>query len=248
MKIPKKPGSFTWSRLRFYLATSVGLLILGISVIVFSYSSDLQAVSLFTAGSLMILFKANYRRWPRRFLRRKRVDPVAEALKSLADDYVVFSDIVLPDSKGSVDYLLIGSNGVFAIEIKNYSGSVKCEEDEWFVNGRRVRSLSKQAKRNSIAVRGCIAKVFSASPTGIPYIVPLLVFVSPTKRLKLFKPAVPVVRLGELVAFIRERETKQPITPEEKASMVQHLQLLQRNFAYLSDASATEAEPLDKAG
>ena len=195
-----------------------------------------------------MVFKASFRRWARWLRGRKGTCAVAEALKSLPDNYIVLNDIVLPDSKGNVDYLLIGPNGIFSIEIKNYSGFVKCEEDEWFINGRRIRSLSKQAKRNGIAMRGCIAQSFAGSQTGIPYVAPLLVFVGSRTKLKLFKPTVPVLKLGELVEFIRHRETKRFITQDEKRALVPPLQLLQRNFAYLSDPPATEADPLDKAG
>ena len=110
------------------------------------------------------------------------------------------------------------------------------------------RELANAEQRNAIAVRGCIAQSFTGSQTGIPYVAPLLVFVGSRTKLKLFKPAVPVLRLGELVEFIRHRETKRSITQDEKRALVPHLQLLQRNFAYLSDLSATEAETLDKAG
>jgi len=210
-------------------------------------NSDAQAVDVLVAAGLVILFKSSYRRWIRRFFGRRKEDPVAEALKALGDDYIVFNDIVLPDSKGNVDYLIIGTNGVFAVEIKSYSGVVKCEADEWFVGGKPVRSLSNQAKRNSITVRGGLAKLFSDSPAGLPAIVPLLVFLGSRRKLKLFKPTLAVLGLEELVDFIRSRESERPITPDETHAMVHHLQLLQRNFAYLSDESAVEAEPLDRA-
>jgi hypothetical protein len=116
------------------------------------------------------------------------------------------------------------------------------------VNGHRIRSLSKQAKRNSMAVRGCIASVFMGPQRKIPNIVPLLVFVSSHTRLKLFKPTVYVLKLNDLVEFIRDRETKQVIADDEKRAMVHYLQLLQRNFAEISDWSATVEDGLTKAG
>ena len=57
----------------------------------------------------------------------------------------------MPDGRGNVDHLVMGPNGLFAIETKNYSTFVKCSGDDWFVNGKKIRSLSKQAKRNAIA-------------------------------------------------------------------------------------------------
>lgn len=226
---------------------SLSELLLNTSVFSFFQNSDAQAADVLVAAGLVILLKSSYRRWLRRFLGRRKEDPVAETLKALGDDYIVFNDIVLPDSKGNADYLLIGTNGIFAVEIKSYADVVKCEEDEWFIGRKPVRSLSNQAKRNSIALRGCLAQLFSDSPKGLPSIVPLLVFLGSRRKLKLFKPTLAVLRLDELVAFIHSRESQRPITPDEKHAMVHHLQLLQRNFAYLSDESAPEAEPLDRA-
>ena len=248
MIILRSSRKLSHRRGRFYFATSLGLLVIVMPTIVVSDSFGLQALSFFGAATSLIVFKASFRRWARWLLGRKVTCAVAETLKSLPDDYVVLNDIVLPDSKGNVDYLLIGSNGIFSIETKNYSGFVRCEEDEWFINGRRIRSLSKQAKRNGIAVRGCIAQLFTGSQTDIPYVAPLLVFVGSRAKLKLFKPTVPVLRLGELVEFICHRETKRSITQDEKSALVPSLQMLQRNFAYLSDPLATEVEPLDKTG
>lgn len=231
-----------------YLWTSFGLLALAITAIAISHSFRQTVFGFFAVAVIVIFFKASVRRWACWFLGRKGESAVTETLKSLADDYVVLNDIVLPESKGNVDHVLIGPNGVFVIETKNYSGFVKCEEDEWFVNGHGVRSLSKQAKRNSMAVRGCIASLFPGPQSKVPYIVPLLVFVSSRPRLKLFKPTVCVLKLNELVKFIRDRETQRVITDDEKRAMVRHLQLPQRNFAETSDWSATVEDRLPKAG
>jgi Nuclease-related domain len=248
MMVLRKGGRFADSRIRFYLWTSVGLLVLAVTAFAISHSFRQPAFGFFAVAAIVILFKASVRRWARWFLGRKGESAVTETLKSLPDDYVVLNDIVLPDRKGNVDHVLIGPNGVFVIETKNYSGFVRCEEDEWFMNGHRIRSLTKQAKRNSMAVRGYIASLFPGPQSKVPYIVPLLVFVSSHTRLELFKPTVCVLKVNELVEFIRDRETKRVITDDEKRAMVHHLQLLQRNFAETSDWSATVEDGLPKAG
>jgi len=181
MRVLRKGGQFADSRIRFYLWESFGLLVLAITALALSHSFRQPAVGFFAVAAIVILFKASIRRWVRWFLGRKGESAVTETLKSLPDDYVVLNDIVLPDRKGNVDHMLIGPNGVFVIETKNYSASVRCEEDEWFVNGHRIRSLSKQAKRNSLAVRGCIASLFPGPQSKVPYIVLLLVFVNPVQ-------------------------------------------------------------------
>jgi hypothetical protein len=243
----RKSGEFADSRIRFYLWASLGLFALAISAFAASNSFRLPAIGFFMAAMLLTLFKASIRRWSRWSLGRNGESKVTEALKSLPDEYIVLNDIVLPDRKGNVDHLLVGPNGVFVIETKNYLGFVKCEEEQWCVNGHRIRSLSKQVKRSSMAVRGCIASLFIGPQTRVPYVVPLLVFVSPHTRLKLFKPTVCVLKLNELVEFIRNRETTRAITEDEKRAMVHYLQLLQRNFAETSDWSATVEEAFHKA-
>jgi hypothetical protein len=173
MMVLRKGGQFADSRIRFYLWASFALFVLAIAAFAVSHRFRQPAFGFFAVAAIVILFRASFRRWTRWFLGRKGESRVIETLKSLPDDYVVLNDIVLPDSKGNVDHVLIGSNGVFVIETKNYSGFVRCEEEQWFVNGHRIRSLSKQAKRNSMAVRGCIASVFTGPQSKIPYIVPL---------------------------------------------------------------------------
>jgi hypothetical protein len=242
-----KGGQFTNGRMRFYLWTSLGLLALAIATSVLSQRFGRPTLGFFAVAALVILFKTSVRSWQRWFLGRKGESRVTEILKTLPDDYVILNDIVVPDRKGNVDHVLIGPNGVFVIETKNYSGFVKCAEDQWYVNGRPIRSLSKQAKRNSMAVRGCIASLFAQPQNKIPYVVPVLVFVGSRIKLKLFKPAVGVVRLNELVAFIRDWKSGRVITADEQQAMVHHLQLLQRNFADVPDWSATVEENLSKA-
>jgi Nuclease-related domain len=244
MRLLRRGGQFTDGRIRFYLFMSLGLFVLVLMIWAFSLHFQASQTGFFAIAFVLVLFKASFRHWQRWFLGKKGESKVTQTLKSLPDDYVVLNDLVLPGNKGNVDHLLIGPNGVFAIETKNYSGFVKCEEEQWFVNGHRIRSLSKQARRNSMAVRGCIGSLFTGPQTRIPCVAPLLVFVNSRARLKLFKPAVSVLRLGELVEFIRDYETKPPITPDEKRAIVHHLQSLQPTFRELADHGAIANDDL----
>jgi hypothetical protein len=244
MRVLRKGGQFTAGRIRFYLSSSVGFFVLTLLVAAVFLHFQLPQVGLFAVAALFILFKVGFRHWERWFLGKRGESKVTEALKSLPGDYVVLNDVVLPDSKGNVDHVLIGPNGVFAIETKNYSGHVKCEEERWFVNGQDIRSLSKQAKRNSMAVRSSIGSLFASSPASVPYVVPLLVFVSSRAKLKLFKPTLAVLKLAELVAFVRDCDTKRPITPDERRAILYHLQSLQPTFRELADHGAIANDDL----
>lgn len=118
---------------------------------------------------------------------------------------------MLPDGRGNVDHLVMGPNGLFAIETKNYSTIVKCSGDDWFVNGKKIRSLSKQAKRNAIAA--------------------LLVFVNGNGRFSIKNPTVPVLRSSELAEFIAWYNSARPpsiTSPKLRRAIVHHLHLLQQ--------------------
>jgi hypothetical protein len=227
MSVLRCSGQFTDSRIRLYLLISIGLLILAVSVYGVSRGFHHPALGFDALAALLILFIASLRHWARWFLGKIGDSKVSETLKTLPEDYVVLNDVMLPDSKSHVDHVLVGSNGVFAIEIKNYSKQVKCEKDQWFVNGHSIRSLSKEAKRNALAVRSSMSSLFGRSQTSIPYVVPLLVFVRSRAKLELFEPTLSVLRLCELLDFLRDYEGKRPITADDKRAIVHHLQSLQ---------------------
>src|SRR5262245_9276374 len=142
---------------------------------------------------------------------------------------------MLPDGKGNVDHLAIGPSGLFVIETKNYSGNVKCDRDDWFVNGQKIRSLSRQAKRNAMAIRASLEKVFVEQQSRIPFVNALIVFTSRRGRLNLNQPTVPVLRSFELARFIRDfrdyesngRRTE-GFSSELTRSIVHHLHLPQQ--------------------
>jgi hypothetical protein len=230
--------------MRLYLSSSAGFVVLTLFALAAFLHFQVPEVSFFVAAPLFILFKASFRHWERWFLAKRRESEVTEALKSLPGDYVVLNDIALPDSKNNVAHVLIGPNGVFAIETNNYSGHVKCEEERWFIKGQAIRSLSKQAKRNSMALRSSIGSLFTGSRASVPYVVPLLVFVSARAKLDLFKPTVTVLKLAELVAFIQNYNTERPITPDEKRTIVYYLQSLQPTFRELADQGAIANDDL----
>jgi hypothetical protein len=140
----------------------------------------------------------------------------------------LLNDLTLPDGKGNVDHLVIAPNGLFVIETKNYSGRVKCEGDRWFVNGRPTNSVSRQAKRNAMAVRNHLASIFSERRRQIPFVNAVVVFVEPNGKLNLRQPTVPVLRSDELAEFIRNYRASSQIAQDTIRAIVHHMHHLQR--------------------
>lgn len=154
---------------------------------------------------------------------------VAEALALLPDDYAVLDDIALPQGKGRLDHLVIGPNGLFAIEVNDDAGELKCEGYECYVNRRRIPSLCRQAKTKAVALRNRLAPE-SLRKEENPAVVPLVVLANPKATAKLHQPAVPVVRLEEVAAFIRDyqpaRYARVPQGTEEVRAIVRYLRSL----------------------
>jgi len=235
MKILPKHGESAPRRIHFRMAMNIGFLVSSVLAFALLRSFQLEQISFFVAAPLLILFAARLRDWDYWFQARKDQSTVTAALKSLANDYVLVTDLALPDDGGNLDHFLIGPNGLFVIEVKNYSGYVRCDQDQWAVKTHRIKSLSKQAKRNTIALRRAIAGLYTARATEIPYVVPLLVFANPAARLRLFRPTVAVLRLDKLAEFVRDYAAKRPITREEKQVIVHHLMSLNSTSAEMSD-------------
>ena len=86
---------------------------------------------------------------------------IVKFLKDLPDTYTVVSDLDFPDSYGNIDHLVIGPNGVFAIDVKNWSGTVTSDGNgELCLNGNPTdkpqvryfirRAMDLKARLNSL--------------------------------------------------------------------------------------------------
>ncbi len=90
------------------------------------------------------------------------------ALKKLPDNYTVFQDIKL-ENRGNIDFVTVGKNGIFAIEVKNRNGKLAptLTEDNLTVNGHVF-------ERNPLDQTYSQAKAL-ISELGLP-VIPVLVF------------------------------------------------------------------------
>lgn len=62
---------------------------------------------------------------------------IACYLKRLPDTYTVINDLHFADSYGNIDHVVIGPTGVFAIDVKNWRGTVSADgKGELLLNGK----------------------------------------------------------------------------------------------------------------
>lgn len=157
---------------------------------------------------------------------------VANVLKKLGDSYYLLNDVSLSQSGGNIDHIVLGPNGIFVIETKNYSGDVGCKKDDWYllsysskkrflIKRRSIKkpipSISKQVNKNKTALKNFIEKRIRNTNLKNHQIdvKAIIVFVKPDIELKLRKPTVPVLRLSKLPKFIKKAKTESRFSDDE---------------------------------
>lgn len=83
---------------------------------------------------------------------------VARYLNQLPENYFIFNDVKFPGSYGNLDHVVIGPNGIFVIETKNYGGFYIVKDDEWYYkNGKYVKKARSQpgtqVMRNAMSLK-----------------------------------------------------------------------------------------------
>ena len=159
---------------------------------------------------------------------------VAELLRRLPDDYWLINDITLGRTRGNIDHVLIGPCGVVVIETKRLAGRIRCWGDEWFVNGYRRKSISRQVNSGACAVRYfLIERYYDLAPRWVESIV---VFTHPLCRLEVNWPRTTVVRYSELLQVVLELAKKHRMTPATAARLAESLVASQPEAGVARDA------------
>ena len=246
MKVLRRGGEFADRHIRRSGKKALWYFIgyAAICAVFFSVSYKLVALL-----GLLLAFKhftAAYDKWEHWFLGKRGELAVTRALSALPDDYVLLNDLMLPNGRGNIDHFLIGPNGLFVIETKNYATNVKCDGDQWFVNGKPTKSLSWQAKGNALVVRKNLGRLFDRHRAKLPFVEPVVVFVKHKHRLELSQPTVHVLKTEELVNFIHEYDRRSRFvrfSPELIRAVANHLHSLQNQTgSSVENAAETAAQ------
>jgi hypothetical protein len=119
---------------------------------------------------------------------------------TLSDDYYLMNGVHFRGG-GDIDHIVLGLNGVFAVETKNWRGTISCDGDTWQRRGKRITSSpSEQAKKNAARIR----RVLEASGK-VPFSVwveAIVVFTNNHVDLHTCNSTVPILRLHQLTNYI----------------------------------------------
>ncbi len=206
-----------FAKAAIYLFVFVAIFIASIVRLVFTFRID----SLEGAGLLLSLipliggyfYLNKYRTYNGGWEGEKRV---AKLLKStLNDDYYLVNEVRL-DKGGDLDHLVLGPNGIFVIETKNWSGKIACHGDDWQRQDHNKfnGSPSRQVKKNTTKIKRLLEAQPALRKHGI-WVEPIVVFTNNNIELHLNKPTVTVLRLHELPNYITNYKNYNPYTTKQ---------------------------------
>jgi hypothetical protein len=134
----------------------------------------------------------------------------------LNDDYYILNDFYLHNGGGDIDNIILGPNGVFVLEIKNWSGSIYCRGDEWQRVGKRnfSGSPSRQVKRNAAKIKQIIDHSQNLRSLGIR-VQGIVVLTNNHATLQLKNPTVPVLKLPQVPNHITAFRSSRSLSCEQ---------------------------------
>jgi hypothetical protein len=132
---------------------------------------------------------------------------VVDQLRYLLDgQWTLFRNFEWPNRRwGDVDLVLVGPGGVWALEVKAYSGQIRNIGDRWERKGRRRwRKLTnhpgEQARQNAARLK----EYLKTHGVDVGYMQPAVVWANEQGTLTVSDPAVPVWTLEELPDHVEE--------------------------------------------
>jgi hypothetical protein len=168
---------------------------------------------------------------------------LVRVLSVLDDNYYLVNNLKLPGRGDDVDHMVVGPNGVFALETKHYSGRIYRRDGQWYQaktsrSGfaqpeRPIRDPARQLKRNVDYLRACIKRTDPAlSRRTRLWIEGIVVFSHPRASLELAEAErqalpFPILRPAELAERIRGHVPRHSLSRGDVSrlvSMFAHLQ------------------------
>ena len=225
MRELKGSSSYLKNQVRKNLAkTALSIIIFGIILFVLTLRvlSTLQVGTLEVAGLLLSIlpligfyfYLHKYRIFSGGWEGEKQV--VKLLTNKLNDDYYILNDLYLHDGGGDIDHIILGPNGVFVLETKNWSGIIICHGDEWQRTGKRnfSGSPSRQVKRNAGKIKQIIDNNQNLRPLGI-WVESIVVLTNNHATLHVNNPTVSILKLPQLPNHIAAFRSSRSLSREQ---------------------------------
>ncbi len=218
MRKIKGASSYLKNQVRKNLAKAALCILIFIAIlfsILYRILSTLQAGTLEEAGLVLSLVPLAVSYF---YIRKYRIyngglegeRQVAKLLNStLGDDYYLVNDLYLRGGGGDIDHVVLGPNGIFVLETKNWNGAINFSGDEWQRPGKRnfSSSPSRQVKRNAQKIRQIIDNSPALRGLGI-WVEGIVVLTNKHATIHVNAPTVTVLKLPQLPNHIQSFGTR----------------------------------------
>ena len=115
-------------------------------------------------------------------------------------------DVALTGHPDTIEYIVLGENGIFVLESRDWVGRISCIGDSWVNNGTMMPSPSHQVKDSARAIRTILlaSSVLQYSNLWVDGIVVLL---NENIDLRTKFTHVPILKLTELCDYLTTTNT-----------------------------------------
>ncbi|MEK6819744.1 MAG: nuclease-related domain-containing protein, partial [Nanoarchaeota archaeon] len=146
-----------------------------------------------------------------------------ETLQNLPDSYYLINDVSLPNGYGNIDHVVLGSNGIFIVETKNFEGEIRCEGNIWYQfkdtwkipEEYEIKSPSKQVKGNALKLKQYIESKNIFSKSLKIWVEGIVVFTNDNVILRCDNSTVPVLKVDQLCNHIKHKESRIKFSSQE---------------------------------
>ncbi len=158
------------------------------------------------------------------------------SLATLPDDYTIFNQVEVPNGAScrELDFVVVGPNGIFVIEVKHCRGKISGQETDgaWHQRKRsRAGNTYERELRNPVKqIKGAIhaLKQHLLSQALNEWIQGIVVFTHPDCTLSVDPTSVPVLALERLTPYIRGYRPRR--APVRIGTIVRALKCLREGY------------------
>lgn len=222
MKNLQKTGTYLEDKAKLHRNISIIFFAIGgfgllVSYLIMNFTLILLFIISLSIGVFFFKFFSNYSRG----LQGEQI--TIEALQNLSDSYYLINDVNLPKGYGNIDHVVLGSNGIFIMETKNFEGEIRCEGDIWYQykdtwkipEEHEIKSPSKQVKGNALKLKQYIESKNIFSKSLRLWVEGIVVFTHDNVILRWDNPTVPVLKVNQLCKYIRNKESRIKFSSQE---------------------------------
>lgn len=214
MKILRSGGGYLTAKAQHYGRRCLWILAIGGTLAIIVALTMYPALAIIPVLIAVSQARVAYRRLTRVQHGAQGEEDVTRLLSRLSDEYVLVNDVVLPRGFGNVDHVVLGPCGIVVIETKRYSGHIACLRGEWFLNGRPIRGVGRQANRGAAGIKEFLGKEHPhLKASALRWVHSLVVFTHPLCSLELDRPDVTAARYSELLDVIRAKGRRDQLAP-----------------------------------